>query len=199
MVETLELTPTDALNRALAELRNGAVAAARARMEALRARLPDWEEVPLRLAELHRAQGATDDAIAAYESVLELAPGRPEALIGLGTLLLTKGALARAQSLFLRCCGVAPDRAEAWDALGAALLLGGDAAAAESALAQAQLLDPANIAIAIRRAEAAQAAGNAAGELARLDIAVDARPTNAALLAGAGLLSRRRAPRGRDR
>jgi predicted O-linked N-acetylglucosamine transferase (SPINDLY family) len=185
------LAPTEALNLALAEQRDGATARARMRMEALRARLPQWEEVPLRLAELHRAQGEAAAAIAAYEAVLELDPGRPEALIGLGSLLLPRGEVARAQSLFLRCCGVAPDRAEAWDALGMALLAGGEAPAAESALAQAALLAPADIGIALRRAEAAQAAGNAAGELARLDLAVTHDPDNPALLAAQGLLAER--------
>lgn len=185
------MAPTAQLNQALGELQDGQEARALERMLALRARLPFWDEVPLRLAELHRARGDMAAAAGAYEDTLELNARRPEALIGLGTLLLPRGEIGRAQTLFLRCCGIAPDRAEAWDALGAALLVGGDAAAAESALAEAQRLDPENIDVALRRAEAALAAGNAAGELARLDVAVEHDPANAALLAAQGLLAER--------
>ena len=192
----MEEAPTTALNRALEAWRDGDVAGARAGMERLRARLPFWDEVPLRLAELHRHQGDGQAAMDCYEAALELDSRRPEALIGLGTLLLPRGEIGRAQTLFLRCCGIAPDRAEAWDALGAALLVGGDAAAAESALAEAQRLDPENIDIALRRAEAALAAGSMAGELARLDVAVEGDPANAALLTAQGMLAERAGQRG---
>jgi predicted O-linked N-acetylglucosamine transferase (SPINDLY family) len=184
-------TPTAELNAALIAERAGDVSGARQRMEALRLRLPEWGEVPLRLAESYRRAGETTSAIAAYEKTLELEPRRAEALLGLGALRLGRGELAMAQALFLRCCGAAPDRAEVWDALGSSLLLGGEAAAAEAALAQAQLLDPGNIDVALRRAEAAFAAGGGAAELARLELAAAADPANCSVLTPLGVLRER--------
>jgi predicted O-linked N-acetylglucosamine transferase (SPINDLY family) len=154
----------------------------------LRARLPEWDEVPLRLAESHRRQSEIDEAARLYQDALELNPRRPEALLGLGALLLPKGDVAQAQRLFLSCCGIAPDRAEAWSALGATLLLTGDHRAAETALAEAQRLAPDDVATAVRRADAAMRCGTAQQELARLEVALEHDPANAALLTARAFL-----------
>ena len=186
-----EAAPSEALNEALALERAGEVAEARQAMQALRAQVPFWDEVPLRLAESFRRERDFAAAQPEYEAALALNPRRPEALIGLGTVLLSRGDAMGAQSLFLRCCGVAPDRVEAWDALGATLLLSGDAGAAESAFAEAQRLDPENIDVAIRRVDAAIAAGAEEGERARIEISAEHDPANPALLTAQAILTER--------
>ncbi len=180
--------PVTLLNLALAEQQAGDPARAAMLLRELGRRLPRWDEPPLRLAEAARRQGDGAAAERLYASVLEINPTRPEALTGLAALQLARGEAISAQLLMLRCCGVAPRRAEAWDLLGMAMMLSGDHAAAESAFAKAQLLAPADVAIALRRVDSALAAGAAAAELARLEAA---DPLDAVLLtARAALLDR---------
>ena len=174
------------LNLALAEDRLGLDG--RARMRALLRHCPDWDEPPLRLAESFRRAGESVLAAAEYERTLECNPNRTEALLGLAVLCLGAGDPGRAQVLLLRCCGVAPRLAEAWDALGLALLATCDAAAAESAFAEAQRLAGDNVNIAVRRVQAACAAGATEAELARLEIATDRDPLDVAQLTARGVL-----------
>lgn len=174
------------LNMALAEDRLGLDG--RARMRALARHCPDWDEPPLRLAESFRRADEAVLAMLEYERVLECNPNRPEALLGLGVLCLGAGDAVRAQVLLLRCCGVAPRQAEAWDALGFALLATGEAARAESAFAEAQRLRPDDVGMALRRVEAACAAGSTAGELARLEVATERDPLDVAQLTARGVL-----------
>src|SRR6185312_2750924 len=105
-----DCSPTTVLNLAIAEDRAGDADRARNLMQALAQRLPDWDEPVLRLAESLRAAGRTDEAEAAYHSVLELNPRRQEALVALGGLLIVRGAGLQASELLLRCCGIAPRR-----------------------------------------------------------------------------------------
>ncbi len=172
---------TGLLNAALDAVRAGDPAG-EAMLAGLRRRLPGWDEVPLRQAEMYRGRGEAARAIAGYEAVLELQPRRVEALLSLGALVLVRGEVHRAQSLFLQCCGIAPDLPEAWDALGSTLVLTGDHGAAESAFAQAQTLAPDNIGFAVHRSEAAFQAGGGAEEVARLECALERDPANAAVL-----------------
>lgn len=179
------------LNLALAEQRAGDARRAEGLMRDLERRFDDWDEPPLRLAELARSAGRGAEAEEAYRRVLEVNPKRPEALIGLAALLLARGDPASAQILLLRCCGVAPGRAEAWDALGLALMMTGDAQTAESAFAEAHRLAPASLDYALRRIEAALEAGSAEGELARLELASCANPLDGVLLTARGVLLER--------
>ncbi len=110
----------------------------RAGMRALADECPTWDEPPLRLAESLRRAGATAAAV------------------------------ARARRLLLRCCALAPEDAQGWDALGLALAALEQTHAAAAAFGQAQRLRPTSIGFALRRANAARAAGDAAAELARL-------------------------------
>ncbi len=181
-----DVTPVTLLNLALAEDRLGT--GGQARMQALAAAHPGWDEPPLRLAESCRRHGDATGAMAQYEQVLELNPNRTEALLGLAVLLLASGQPERAQTLLLRCCGAAPAMAEAWDALGIALSQSGDCGPAEAAFARAQNLRPHSITIALRRAAASVAAGSAEAELARLSQALQADPLNIALLTAHGVL-----------
>ena len=79
------------LNLALAEQRAGDARRAEGLMRDLERRFDDWDEPPLRLAELARSAGRGAEAEEAYRRVLEVNPKRPEALIGLAALLLARG------------------------------------------------------------------------------------------------------------
>ncbi len=181
-------SPTDQLNHAIDVARNQGCAVAAPLFADLAARLPHWDEVKLRIAEAKRGEGDMQAAAEAYEATLLLNPRRAEALLGLGVITLGAGHLLRAQSLFLRCCGAAPDLPEAWDALGSTLMLSGDTRAADSAFAEATRLAPGHIGMALHRAEAAQACGEAAEEVARLRVALAGDPDNPALLTALGML-----------
>jgi predicted O-linked N-acetylglucosamine transferase (SPINDLY family) len=181
-----DASPATQLNIALAEERVGRDG--RARMQTLATLHPDWGEVHFRLAESLRRAGALDDAVAEYERVLELDANRVEALLRLGVLLIQRNAAQAAQGLLLRCCRVAPRLPAAWDALGVALMATSDAKAAESAFSEAQRLDPASIPIALRRIDAAIAAGTAAAERARLELATLRDPLNVTQLTALGVL-----------
>jgi protein O-GlcNAc transferase len=183
-----DLSPVTLLNFALAEDLAGNTEQAYAVMRDLQARLPDWDEPPLRLAESLRRHGQARAAEAEYERALVCNPNRAEALISLAVLMLQRGASARAQLLLLRCCGMAPERGQAWDALGITLKLTGAAAAAEVAFTEAQRLEPDVVGIAMRRVDAAVAAGTGEAELIRLDAATQADPLNVILLTARGVL-----------
>ncbi len=181
-------SPTEQLNLAIELARAQGFAAAAPLFHDIAARLPQWDEVPLRIAEAHRRAGKSTEAAEAYEAALRLNPRRPEAMLGLGVILLQSGEVMRAQSLFLRCCGCAPDLPEGWDALGTALMLTGDTGAAESAFAEATRLAPGNITMALHRAEAATTAGEGGAEIVRLRVALTGDPDNPALLTALGVL-----------
>jgi protein O-GlcNAc transferase len=183
-----DCSPVTLLNLALAEDWTGDTARARLLMRELHARLPDWDEPLLRLAESLRRAGEASAAEAAYERTLEINPRRPEALISLAAMLLGRGEAERAQMLMLRCCAIAPDRAEAWDTLGISLMRTNDAAAAEAVFAEAQRRDPRNVGFALRKVEASMAAGNGEYELARLEVASNEDPLDCVLLTARGAL-----------
>jgi predicted O-linked N-acetylglucosamine transferase (SPINDLY family) len=174
------------LNLALAEDR--LALDGRPRMRALMAACPDWDEPPLRLAESARRAGDAAGAIRAYERVLDLRPNRPEALLGLGVLLLGQGEPARAQMLLVNCCGVTPASPEVWDALGIAFMATGDHGLAESAFAESLRLAPGGARVALRRIDAALAAGTADAELARLEFATLRNPLDIVQLTARGVL-----------
>ncbi len=169
-------SPATRLNLALAEDRLGDDG--RSAMQALAGEHPGWDEPPLRLAESLRRAGDAAGACAAYERTLTINPDRVEALIGLAALLLVAGEREPARRLLLRGCALAPARAEAWDALGRATP---DPALAAAAYAEAARLRPEVIGYALRRTQAAQAAGQGAAELVRLSAAdpLDAAATTA--------------------
>jgi len=162
-------SPALLLNRALAEDGAGDPQRARAWMRELAATYPDWAEPALRLGESLRRDG-DPAALGAYEQALDRDGLRAETLVGLAVLLLGSGDNARAQTLLLRCCGLHPDNHQAWDALGQAMLQQNDRMA-EAAFAEAQSLVPGSYDYALHRADAARRLGNAARELARLEVA----------------------------
>ena len=180
--------PATALNLALAQARLGDVAQARDAIAELERLHPFWEEPPFRLAEILRAEGRADDAIAAYERALRVAPSRVEALLRLATLLIGAGDPARAEPLLVRCCGVAPDRWEAWDALGLTSCLLGDRRAARAAFRRAHKLNRRNIGIALRLAGTAAALGAAEAEVLTFEAESLADPLLTASLAGRAAL-----------
>jgi predicted O-linked N-acetylglucosamine transferase (SPINDLY family) len=181
--------PVALLNLAIAEAGAGDPERAASLIAIAEAAYPDWDEPPLRRAELLRAQGCLAEAEAAFRRVIALAPARAEALLALGALLLHRDAVEAARPYLLRACRADPARAEAWDALGLTLLRLGDAASAWSCLDEARRLAPCDIRFALHRAEAAQAGGRAEAEHAALDAACAADPLDAASLAASGLLA----------
>lgn len=183
--------PATLLNLALAEDGAGDPQRARRLMSRLEERLPNWDEPPLRLAESLRAAGCNAGAEAAYRRVLEINPRRREALIALAGLLLTREAAVEARELLLCCCGVAPDCAEAWHVLGLALLQTGDTALAHTAFIEAQRLEPAAPEHALRGIEAADLAGDAEAELARLEAQAGDDPLNPVWPLARGMLLER--------
>jgi predicted O-linked N-acetylglucosamine transferase (SPINDLY family) len=180
--------PATMLNLAIAEDRAGGRDHARRLMRAVTARLPDWDEPLLRLAESFRATGDHAEAEAAYRQVLELNPQRTEALIALGGLLLMRGRPEEARDLLLRCCGVTPDNAEAWNTLGLACKVMGDPRTALTAFVRAQTLAPTVAAYWFNGADVSLDAGEADAELARLAVACEHYPLNPAVHIGLGML-----------
>ena len=151
---------------------------------------PPRGESPLGRAQRLRAAGRSAEAKLAYAAVIDADPAQPDALLGLAALLMSSGEdIPQAQRLLERCCSLVPDRAEAWDALGVSLLLMGDPANAEAAFTEAERLAPAVVDYALHRAEAAHAAGDGAGALARLDAALMQDPLDAPALGAHGLLA----------
>nr|WP_294517427.1 tetratricopeptide repeat protein [uncultured Rhodopila sp.] len=180
--------PATMLNLAIAEDRAGARDHARRLMRAVAARLPDWDEPALRLAESFRAAGDHAAAEDAYRQVLELNPRRTEALIALGGLLLLRGRPEEARGLLLRCCGIAADSAEAWNTLGLACSAMGDAGTALTTFIRAQTLQPNVAAYWVNGADVSLEAGEAEAELARLTVACEQQPLNPAPQLGRGRL-----------
>lgn len=182
-----DASPSTRLNLALAEERAGDQGRARTLIEALRRDLPDWDEPALRAAEQLRRAG-DPQAVAAYDTVLELNPRRVEALLARAALAMQANAAPRAQMLLLRACAAAPANPECWDALGVSLMLTGEPGEAESAFARAQALAPDLVEVALRRGEAAIAAGTAEAELSRLEQDALARPLAPLPLIARGVL-----------
>ena len=180
-------SPVTVLNLAIAEDRAGDVARARAQMRRLAASRPDWDEPVLRLAESLRAGGDMAAAEAAYREVLDRNPRREEALVALSGLLIARGAAEEARVLLLRCCGVNPANAEAWDTLGLALLATEAASLALASFVTAQRLAPDVLDYALHAVEAASLAGELEAELARLEVAVQESPLDAALHTARGV------------
>ena len=186
-----EADATTRLNLAIAEDRAGCPASARRRLRALAAECPDWDEPPLRLGQSLREAGRAAEAAAAYDAALERNPGRPEALIARAALHLAAGAPEAARALALRACGLAPERADSWDLLGLTLQAAGEHSLAETAFAEAAARAPAALPIALRRVEAACAAGLADAVRAQLELAAAADPLNPIPHAARGLLLER--------
>ena len=186
-----DTSPATLLNLALAQEQTGDPESAVRLMEALERQLPEWDEPPLRIAEVHRAAGRSHDAERAYGRVLDINPQRESALLGLAGLLIMRGDGESARDLVLCCCGVAPGRAEAWDTLGHALMLTGDKPLAELAFAEAQRLSPHTLEYALHRVGAACAAGSELALLAWLDCASDADPLDPVLPTARGVLLER--------
>ena len=181
-----DVSPAAMLNLALAEDRLDLDGGAR--MRAVMADCPHWDEPPLRLAESLRRNGDPLGAIRHYERALDVRPDRMETLLGLGILSLGQSDPRRAQVVLLHCCGIAPGSPEVWDALGVAFMASGDAKLAEAAFAESYRVRPGNISVALRRMEAALAAGAADAELARLEVATDQDPLDIAQLTIRGVL-----------
>ncbi|MBS0638703.1 MAG: tetratricopeptide repeat protein [Proteobacteria bacterium] len=181
-------SPATLLNLAIAEDRVGDRQRARALMQQVAVRQPDWDEPIVRLAESLRADNDLAGAEEAYRHALSLQPNRPAALIALGALLLKRNEATEARNLLLHCCGIAPDNAEAWFALGLALNASQAPSQALSAFLRAQALDVENLVYALYGVEAAVAAGEAEAELARLELRAQHEPLNHVPLAARAML-----------
>ncbi len=183
--------PSTMLNLAIAEDRAGSRDHARRLMHRVAARLPDWDEPLVRLAESLRAAGEIAAAEEAYRRTLDLNPGRSEALIALSGLLLMRKQPGEARDLLVRCCGIAPDNAEAWNTLGLALRMGGEPNLAMSAFVHAQGLRPDCLDYVLNGVDVTEEAGETDAELARLTVACDQNPLNLVLQIGRGMLLER--------
>ena len=186
-----EPDPCAQLNHAIAEDRAGCAARARRWFRALAAAHPDWAEPLARLGQSLRAAGDAEDAAAAYDAALDRDPLHPDALLARAALALGAGAAARAHSLALSACGAHPDRADAWDLLGLVLQVSGDHALAETAFAEASARAPDRLELALRRVEAAAAAGTTPAALIAAERAAAADPLNPVKLAARALLAER--------
>ena len=139
---------------------------------------PDWDEPLSRLAESLRTHGANADATGTYRTVLALNPNREQALLALGALLVDAGKSCQAVAPLLRCCGLAPHILDAWLTLGRAYTETEQPALALAAFTRARPLAPRSIALAHQIVAAALAAGSAANEAVRQQIASDLDPLN---------------------
>ncbi len=175
------------LHLALAEERAGDPDRAVAELRALVAGFPGWTEPALHLAASLRRRGEVAAAICLYEQALEQDPTCVAALVGLGRLRSATGPAGSAELLLLRAVGLAPLDPDAWDALGMSLRPT-DPGAAEAAFARGQALAPTRIGIALRRIDAARAAGHAEAELARLEAVGRTAPRDTVALTARGAL-----------
>ncbi|MGC8469474.1 MAG: tetratricopeptide repeat protein [Acetobacteraceae bacterium] len=196
LAEPLPEDPCARLNHAIAEDRGGCPARARRRFRSLAAACPDWAEPLVRLGQSLRAAGRTADAATAYDAALERDPLHPDALLARAALALAAGEAARAHSLALSACGAHSDRADAWDLLGLALQGCGELPLAETAFAEASARAPDRLDLALRRAEAASAAGTIPQALLAAETAAAADPLNPVPLAARALLLERDGQRG---
>lgn len=177
-VATGDSRPATMLSLAIAEDRCGEVDVARRRILTIEQACPEWDEPPLRLAELYRRSGDVAAAETAYRRVLALNPLRSEALVALGAGLTARGRPIEALPLLKRACDHASPSFEAWHAFGVALLATGNAVAAEAALAEACRQAPERLDMALHRADAVLEAGRAEDELSRLEQAAELSPLN---------------------
>ena len=179
------------LNLALAEQRAGDARRAEGLMRDLERRFDDWDEPPLRLAELARSAGRGAEAEEAYRRVLEVNPKRPEALIGVAALLLARGdprvganpvvALLRrraGQGRSMGRAGPCPD--DDWRCADGRVGVRGGA----SSRARIPRLRPA-------ADRGCSGGGFGRGELARLELASCANPLDGVLLTARGVLLER--------
>jgi protein O-GlcNAc transferase len=186
-----ETDPINLLNLAIAEDRTGATQSARHLMRQVAARLPAWDEPVLRLAESLRAAGEAAAATDAYRRVLELNPDRQEALVALAGLLLMRGQPDPARELLQRCCDINPHNAEAWNTLGLTLRAAKAFSLALSAFVAAQNLQPDCVNYVLNGVDVTLPADEGDAELARLTVACEQSPLNAALQTGRGVLLQR--------
>jgi protein O-GlcNAc transferase len=184
-----DTTSTTVLNLAIAEDRAGDRDRARHLMQQVANWLPTWDEPILRLAESLRAVGENAEAEEAYRQVLERNPFRQEALIALAGLLLIRNQPEPARDLLLRCVGRTPDNAEAWNTLGLALRATSAFSVALSAFVTAQNLQPDCTEYVVNGVQIAMDANEGEPELARLTVACEQNPLNAALQVGRGMLA----------
>jgi protein O-GlcNAc transferase len=186
-----DIRPSTILNLAIAEDRTGASGHARRLMRHVAAKLPEWDEPVVRLAESLRAAGDTGAAEEAYRHALDLNPQRTESLIALSGLLLIRDQAEEARDLLLQCCGIAPDNAEAWSTLGLALRMGGEPRLALSAFVRAQGLEPDRLEYVLNGVDVAVEAKETDAEIARLTVACAQNPLKLAFQIGRGVLLER--------
>jgi protein O-GlcNAc transferase len=183
-----DTTPVTVLNLAIAEDRAGDRDRARLLLQQVTNWLPTWDEPILRLAESLRAAGEHAGAEEAYRQVLDRNPFRQEALVALAGLLLMRDQPEPARDLLLRCVGRAPNNAEAWNTLGLALRATNAFHLALSAFVAAQKLQPDCVEYVVNGVQTTLDANEGEPELARLSVACEQNPLNAALQIGRGML-----------
>lgn len=176
------------LNLAIERQKAGHVHEARLEMQALAQADKGWDEPVFRLADSHRAEGDDSRAGERYRDCLMRNPRHHDALLGLAATQLRIGNILAAQTTLLRCCRLHRASSAAWDLLGLAFGSSQDCAEAERAYSRAQALAPQDMAIALRRVDAAIAAGTADTELIRLEQATEADALDIVLLTARGVL-----------
>ena len=104
--------------------------------------IPDDPRWPYYLAQLHRTEGKTQEAMAAFRRVLELRPDDVTSLVWLGRMHLDHGDPDRAEPLFQKAQAVAPGVTAAQVGLGQAALARKDYARAVQLLEGALANEP---------------------------------------------------------
>ena len=104
--------------------------------------VPDDPRWPYYLAQLHRTQGNTERAMAAFRRVLELRPDDVPALVWLGRMHLDQGQPEQAEPLFAKAQSLAPRVTAAQVGLGQAALAKKDYSRAVQLLEGALAADP---------------------------------------------------------
>lgn len=107
-------------------------------------RLPSYPDPWLNLAEIERANGDVESAIASYRTVLDLRPGDLRAVEALAGLLAAQGEFAEAQETYLGALRGDASDARVWNNVAAVRLQSGDPSGALEAIERSLALDPAS-------------------------------------------------------
>jgi len=128
--------------QAWVELLRGDPAAAEGHVRAVLARAPDWAQAENLLGIVLRAEGRTDDAIAAFRAALRANPDDTDAARDLGITLIRAGRFQAAAEHYRAVVARHPDDAGAHYHLGALAVDRGDLPQALEHLQRAIALDP---------------------------------------------------------
>jgi tetratricopeptide (TPR) repeat protein len=133
--------------------------AAQQRLESLRAEHPDDPHLPLVLARLAQAEGASERARALYGDVLKLNPDLPDTWFAMGTLAESQGDKEDAREAFKRAVQLAPAQPNYLASLARVQMALGDYAGALKSYERVLRIPPAQLRVRLDSANAARLAG----------------------------------------